>query len=521
MASESMSTESAELLPNPMSEEVSGDLTDGQLLGSFREGRGRSAEAAFGALIVRHGPMVLRVCRRILGDSDDAADAFQATFLILVRKAGSIRKRDSVASWLHGVARRVALGAKTDTALRRMKERRRAEMTVEAVRDPAEAPSELHEEIDALPVRFREPVVLCYLEGVTTEVAARRLGCPKGTVLSRLARAKERLRLRLTRRGLAMPTVLLGEGFAPAPSAFPAALGDATAHAAMRFAAGETAASAAAAALVHVTIRAMFAAKLKLAASLLTVGVAVGVAVGTAWGVHRFLDRPRPAAAAGPKPEHAVEEAVEETVETGDDETMQRVTALKQIGLALLSDDGGRLPTSAIRGADGTPLLSWRVAILPLLGQAGLFRQFKLDEPWDGPHNKALISRMPHVYASDGGAAGAEGSTTYRAFVGPGTAFEGDRGIAVAEITDGPSNTLMVAEAGEPIPWTKPDELPYAPDKPVPRLGGLPRGGFLGLFCNGEVRFVKGSVSQANRRALITRSGGERLGPADVGEPIR
>ena len=150
---------------------VVGDLTDGQLLWRCRgadDDGGR--EAAFTALVERHGPMVLSVCREVLGDSHDADDAFQATFLVLLRKSGSVRNVDSVASWLHGVAFRIGRRAKADAIRRIARERRMAEIRAlrrdrETCR-PEHLP-ELHEEIARLPLRFREPLVLCYLEGLT------------------------------------------------------------------------------------------------------------------------------------------------------------------------------------------------------------------------------------------------------------------------------------------------------------------------------------------------------------------
>ena len=157
---------------------------------SDSSGGGAVAEAAFEALVTRHGPMVLDVCGHIVCDSHDAQDAFQATFLVLAARAGSIRRRDALAGWLMGVARRVALRSRADAARRRLHERRAAEKQAERDGDPPASWPELHEEIDRLPVRYREPVVLCYLEGVTTEAAALRLGCPHGTVLSRLSRAR-------------------------------------------------------------------------------------------------------------------------------------------------------------------------------------------------------------------------------------------------------------------------------------------------------------------------------------------
>ena len=172
---------------------VVGNLSDGSLLERIVHDRDGGLGAAFTVLVERHGPMVLGLCRQALGNSHDAEDAFQATFLVLARKAASVRKADSVASWLHGVALRVARRAKTDLARRREYERRSAEMKAmepERAQGRPDSWPELHEEIARLPKRYREPVVLCYLEGQSTEVAAQRLGCPRGTILSRLSRAE-------------------------------------------------------------------------------------------------------------------------------------------------------------------------------------------------------------------------------------------------------------------------------------------------------------------------------------------
>jgi RNA polymerase sigma factor (sigma-70 family) len=184
-----------------------GGLSDARLLELFLR-REEAAEAAFTALVERHGPMVLRACRSVLLDPNDAHDAFQATFLVLVRKADRVRKRESVRSWLVGVALRVARRTRVDATKRRAREFQRAvraDRWGEAVR-PEGCP-ELLEEIGRLPERFRRPVVLCYLEGLSVEEAAQSLGCPRGTVLSRLARARERLRDQLARRGVS-PAVL-------------------------------------------------------------------------------------------------------------------------------------------------------------------------------------------------------------------------------------------------------------------------------------------------------------------------
>jgi RNA polymerase sigma factor (sigma-70 family) len=181
-----------------------GGLTDAELLARYA---GQREEAAFEAIVRRHGPLVLGVCRRILGDTHSADDAFQATFLILARKAGAIRNAESVASWLHGVARRVATRARESGRTRRWYERRwRRSPVMDALHEVVwrDVGAIIDEEIQRLPERVRAPFVLCYLEGATNDAAARTLGCPTGTILSRLSKARDLLRSRLTRRGLAL-----------------------------------------------------------------------------------------------------------------------------------------------------------------------------------------------------------------------------------------------------------------------------------------------------------------------------
>jgi RNA polymerase sigma factor (sigma-70 family) len=183
---------------------VLGGLSDGQLLERFQTGRGRTSEEAFATLIVRHGPLVLRTCQRILRHEHDARDAFQATFLILITKAGSLWVRDSLGPWLHRVAARAALRARSVRERRIAVEREHARQTSSPTTDDGRGDllASLHEEIDRLPEHYRAVIVLCDLEGCTCEEAARRLACPIGTVGSRLARGREKLRGRLARRGL-------------------------------------------------------------------------------------------------------------------------------------------------------------------------------------------------------------------------------------------------------------------------------------------------------------------------------
>jgi RNA polymerase sigma factor (sigma-70 family) len=182
---------------------VVGDVPDGQLLERFTAGNDVD-EHAFDALVERHGPMVLRVCQRLLDDANDADDAFQATFLVLLRQARSIRHRDSVAAWLHGVALRVATRARVECARRRRIERNAGRRADDRNHDPDRLDLEalFDVEVARLPAKYRQPIVLCYFEELTHECAADRLGWPVGTVRGRLARARDLLRCRLTRRGI-------------------------------------------------------------------------------------------------------------------------------------------------------------------------------------------------------------------------------------------------------------------------------------------------------------------------------
>jgi RNA polymerase sigma factor (sigma-70 family) len=234
-------TVKSDLTPTLCRMGVLGNLGDGQLLEGFLGPGREEAEASFAALLERHGPMVLRVCRQGLGHVEDAQDAFQATFLVLAARARTIRSRDSLASWLHGTALRVCRRARTDAARRQAHEQTfgRERSGYEAAFDGDEPPiPELHEELSRLPEAYRSAVILCYLEGLSTEAAARRLGCPKGTVLSRLARARERLRRGLARRGIVAPAGLLAPGPCPEPKAVAAELVRATTEQALSLRAG-------------------------------------------------------------------------------------------------------------------------------------------------------------------------------------------------------------------------------------------------------------------------------------------
>jgi hypothetical protein len=179
------------------------------------------------------------------------------------------------------------------------------------------------------------------------------------------------------------------------------------------------------------------------------------------------------------------------------------------------ADTHGQLPPAVVYGYDGQPLYSWRVAILPFIEQDALYREFHLDEPWDSPHNIALLPRMPGTYAAPGSkkAKLPPYHTVCHVFVGKGAPFEGREGLKLpGDFPDGTSNTILIVEAGEPVPWTKPEDLAFDPDGPLPELRPLFRDGFRVALGDGSMRWVTREVSEATLRAAITRNGGEILG---------
>jgi RNA polymerase sigma factor (sigma-70 family) len=270
-----------------------GGLTDGELLERFLGRSGIDREDAFAALVRRHGPMVLKVCRRMLPGSADAEDAFQAVFLVLARKAGAVRRVDKLKPWLYGVAVRTAKEALRRSATRRAREGAAVDES-RAVSAPDEGKGELlallDEEIDRLPSRYREPLILCELEGASRQAAARQLGLPEGTLSSRLSRGRSLLRDRLARRqiavGAGLSAALISEA---AGAALPEPLADSTVRLALDFGAKGAAAGtvpAAVASLAEGVLAMIAAAKLKLIlVATTTLGAAVCLTAGLAWAV--------------------------------------------------------------------------------------------------------------------------------------------------------------------------------------------------------------------------------------------
>jgi RNA polymerase sigma factor (sigma-70 family) len=323
-------------------------VPDEQLLERYAR---RRDEAAFAALVRRHGPLVLGACRRVLRDGHAAEDVFQATFVVLARKAAAAQRPRALGPWLYGVATRTALKVRGRDARRRTAERQAA-----VADGAADAPDGLlwrdlrpvlDEAVAALPEHFRVPFVLHHLEGATVAEVARRLGCPQGTVAARLARAKERLRGRLAHRGLtasaAALTALLSQQAAPA--GVPAALVVSTATAATVAAGPQVIGAATAAALTQGGVQAMFLTKVKVTAALLLVA-------GVAWaGVGWF----GPATAGG----GPVAVAEERAVANGGQGVTPKAAPRGGAGVKRLNDDANASDFRRSTAAQPIPAGGW------------------------------------------------------------------------------------------------------------------------------------------------------------------
>ncbi len=468
---------------------------DGALLETFVAD---GDDAAFEAIVARHGSMVLGICRRLLDDPHDADDAFQATFLVLVRKARQLRDAERLGPWLYGVATRVAKKARAREI------RRRGRLITISVDTPAPLARNgdwldlrpiFDTELAKLSPKLRDILVLCLLEGFTAEEAALKLSCPIGTAKSRLARGREALRARLTARGLAPAAALavVVEG------------------------AGQTLASSVSQALLLSTVRiagltperispAVVALSKGVATNMLpkTSILAVTICGGMALAGAGVVGWQRSHANGDGPPAQPVSKARDPAREAS-------IRNMKLIMLAFhnYQSVNGHFPARAIFGADGEPRLSWRVALLPFLGQEILFRSFHLDEPWDSPHNRSLIASMPDVFTTPSSPTG-PGTTRIRVFEGPGTLFDGTRGMRIEDVIDGSSNTIAIVAGREAVPWTRPGDLPIAQGKPLPGLDDADGKGVLLAAVDGSIHAMPNDDDPYWWK-LITPSGREVL----------
>jgi len=206
--------------------------------------------------------------------------------------------------------------------------------------------------------------------------------------------------------------------------------------------------------------------------------------------------------------------------EEGVSTRTQSLNNLHQIGIAMhdYANNHKTFPPAVVYDQHGKPLYSWRVLLLPYLEEQALFAQFKLDEPWDSPNNKQLLEQIPHVYITQWQRDVKEPySTHYQVFTGGGAMFEADPQsppLSLKQIAsaDGTGKTLMVVEAAEPVPWSKPQDLPYSPDQSLPRLGGLfHKKGFNVLMADGSGRWFSPDLDEKTIRAMITWNGGEQV----------
>ncbi len=266
------------------------DSTDRQLLASFID---QKDEAAFAALVRRHGPMVFGVCRRVVRNHHDAEDAFQATFLVLARKASSVKPRERLANWLHGVALRTAMKAKAMTAKRRGREKQVTKMPEPELTQQDQWPDLqplLDQELNGLPENYRIPMLLCDLEGKTIKEATRQLGWPQGTLAGRLARGRAMLAKRLANRGVVLSAAALAAAVSQqvASAALPTSLMSSTIKAGTLIATGQATVAgvvpAKVAALVEGVMTSMMLTKLKIVTAVAFLAATIGIGIAASRG---------------------------------------------------------------------------------------------------------------------------------------------------------------------------------------------------------------------------------------------
>ncbi|MFI5454264.1 MAG: DUF1559 domain-containing protein [Isosphaerales bacterium] len=328
---------------------------------------------------------------------------------------------------------------------------------------------------------------------------------------------EELLRERLTRRGLS-PSVVIApvHGMRFLSNALPHGLAESTMNFAKHAVTGKAMTAgvvpSAFANLTEGVVHTMTIKKLTIAATTLLVAGIGASSVG--WlAIRAARAHPNPAVAeqAQNQPSGAAAAA------NGKEEIRARQRSgknLRTIALAMYNYSNAavdnRFPEAATI-KDDKPLLSWRVALLPHLGQQALYDKFRLDQPWDSAQNKALVEQIPEVYSPVIPRGEPKGYTYYQVFSGEGAMFDGSFRPILSDIFDGPAQTAMVVEAGKAVPWTKPEDVPFDKDKPLPKLGGEFGQGLHVLFADGSVMFLSKKIEEKTLRALITPRGSDAI----------
>ncbi len=333
-----------------------GDVPDGRLLERFLDSTGEASAESFRAVVDRHAPMVLGVCRRVLGDVHEAEDASQAAFLVLARRARSIRGDESVGPWLFQVAHRIALRARKSAAVRRLHEQKKAEMDalrrVFPLKRPS-SPSLLDDEIRRLPARLRAPLILCHLEGLTQEQAATHLGQPLRTVQRNLAEARKRLRTRLIRQGHEPP-----EDRPITPAIVAASWVESTTRLALQAHAGTALTTGTATAMAYAYLRSTLMTRITVAVSLLIFVGGFGAA-----GVYAIPrpQEPKPTVAEAPQARPEAKKPTSITITVVDEKSREPLAGAE---VQLLLDDSKTSFTTDAKGKALVALPDWNVGLV-------------------------------------------------------------------------------------------------------------------------------------------------------------
>ena len=507
---------------------------------------------AFEVLVHRHGSMVLACAQRVLSDRSEAEDVFQATFLSLARAGRKLRQPKAMTSWLYQTAYRIALklrAKRPPTVLPELE----SESTSNHESDLAwrEVRGVLDEELQRLPDDLRSPLLLCYLNGLSRDEAARQLGCSFDQLKRRLEKGRDTLRSRLERRGIAGAAMALA---VVSPEMLQAGVSPVLIAKILAWVRADAAVPPTVALLLA---SANTISKGVVMKSMVVAALCVGVGV---WGFSNIGEGVEPQEKSSPptevpgkKPDQpnppnplAVKKSDDsDSLRAGSQQSRRSLNNLKQIMLAIHNFESayGYLPSDIV-DKEGKPLLSWRVLLLPYLEQTPLYQQIKLDEPWDSESNLKLLPKMPDIYRV-GFEAPKTTNTFYRAFSGVGVPLTpfmieyveegatGGPGIGAAggsdeapavvdkktnpkkdgprrigrnkftSITDGTSNTIGVVEAGPPVPWTKPGGIPFDIKKPLPDLAGPFENVLHVGMMDGSVVALKRGLPEATLRILI------------------